>query len=359
MSNTFGRHFRLTTFGESHGSNIGLVIDGCPAGLVLDLGEIESEVARRRPGQSRLSSQRKESDLPEIISGVHDGITTGTPIAILIRNEDQRPKDYENLETVFRPSHADFTWHEKFGIRDHRGGGRSSARETANWVAAGSIAKQFIRQEAGILIEAWVDGVGSIRLKTKPETVDLSGENSSLVRCPDEQLAGEMAKEIELARAAGDSLGGTIACRAKNVPAGLGEPVFGKLHAELGRAMLTINAAKGFETGSGFGGSTMKGSEHNDEFYMEEGRVRTHTNHSGGIQGGISNGEEIFFRVAFKPVSTLSREQKTVNTAGEEIAIAAKGRHDPCVVPRAVPVVEAMAALVLADFLLAKRTNRI
>lgn len=359
MSNTFGRHFRITTFGESHGPMIGVVIDGCPAGLQIDIEKVAHDLARRRPGQSHITTQRKESDTPEFVSGIVEGKTTGAPVTILIHNSDQRSSDYDKLKEALRPSHADYTWLEKFGVREHRGGGRSSARETASWVAAGSVAKQLIDNQSGVKVEAWVSSVGLVELEGWPNEIDLSGENAALVRCPDEATAKQMVELIEKMRSEGDTVGGTVSCRVKNVPTGLGEPIFGKLDAQLAHAMMTINAAKGVEIGSGFAGTQMQGSSHNDEFYSDEGQIKTRTNNSGGIQGGISNGEEILFRVGFKPVSTLMQKQQTVNTQGEEIEMEAKGRHDPCVVPRAVPVVEAMAALVLADAMLARRLNQL
>ncbi len=356
--NTFGKIFRLTTFGESHGGGIGGVIDGCPAGLNLNLEMIRYEMSRRKPGQSIVTTSRKEDDQFEILSGVYEGQTLGSPIAFLIRNLDYKPSDYDNLKNSFRPSHADFTWQEKYGIRDHRGGGRSSARETAARVFAGAIAKQFL-SVSGISIAAYVSQVGRIKTEAGYADLDLSLVEESIVRCPDIEVSERMIQYIEKIRNEGDSTGGIIQCIIKNSPAGLGEPVFDKLHADLGKAMLSINAVHGFEYGSGFDGVSMKGSEHNDLFRKDEnGNIFTSTNHSGGIQGGISNGMDIFFRVAFKPVSSILREQQTVNEKGEEISLAAKGRHDPCVVPRAVPIVEAMAALVMADHSLRNRNSK-
>ncbi len=360
--NSLGHLFRITTFGESHGPAIGVVVDGCPAGLDFDLDFIQKELDRRRPGQSHISTQRKESDTAQLMSGVFEGRTLGTPIALLIPNEDARGRDYDHLATAFRPSHADFTWQEKFGHRDHRGGGRSSARETASWVAAGAVAKLFLRAK-GVEVQAFVQQVGEVAM---PDSAVVSVPANSLpeiestpVRCPHPETATAMISLIEEVKKAGDTVGGVVFCRVSGCPAVLGEPVFGKLHAELGRAMLTINAAKGFEIGSGFAGAAMRGSAHNDLFFSKEGKIQTATNRSGGIQGGISNGMDIDFRVAFKPVATIMRPQETVNEKGEAVEIAGRGRHDPCVVPRAVPIVEAMAALVVADFMLLARGARL
>jgi chorismate synthase len=356
--NSYGQAFRISTFGESHGRAVGVVIDGCPAGLAIDTYFIASEMARRKPGQSALSSQRKEEDQVEILSGVFEGKSTGAPVAMLVYNKDQRPEDYERFREVYRPSHADYTYDSKYGFRDHRGGGRSSARETLARVASGAIAKMLLKQES-ISIQAFVSQVGEISLNTPLHELDLNLTESNMVRCPDPETAERMTKLIEKVRDEPDSLGGIISCVIRNCPTGLGEPVFDKLHAELGKAMLSINAVKGFEIGSGFSGSAMLGSQHNDAFREIEGQVRTVTNHSGGIQGGISNGEEIFFRVAFKPVATIAKAQETLNREGESVLLEGKGRHDPCVLPRAVPIVEAMAALVLADFLLRQRMNKL
>jgi chorismate synthase len=348
--NSYGTLFRITTFGESHGLAIGVVVDGCPAGLEIDEAFIQSELNRRKPGQSKITTQRKEDDTFKIISGVFEGKSTGAPIAIVIENQDQRSKDYAHLENAFRPSHADYTYEAKYGFRDYRGGGRSSARETAARVAAGALAKLLL-QKQGIKILAFVSQVGD--LKSPHYTLlDLSKTEDSIVRCPHQATAEKMIALIDKVRLERDTVGGIVTCVIKNVPVGLGEPVFDKLHAELGKAMLGINAAKGFEYGSGFEGVALRGSQHNDEFYSEEGRIRTKTNHSGGVQGGISNGEDIYFNVAFKPVATLMQDQQTIDKDGAEVVIAGKGRHDPCVVPRAVPIVEAMAALVVTDFLL-------
>jgi len=359
--NSFGTLFKISTFGESHGEAIGVVIDGCPANLPIDLDFIQNEMDKRRPGQSHITTQRKESDSVKILSGVFEGKTTGTPIAILIPNEDQRSKDYTHLEDAFRPSHADFTYQQKYGHRDHRGGGRSSARETAARVAAGAIAKILLKQ-AGIEIFAHVSAVGLVEAPNLDQN-DLSRliqhRESNLVRCADPATAKEMTDLIENIRKEGDTIGGKIAAVIMNCPVGLGEPIFDKLHADLGKAMLSINAVHGFEYGSGFSGSEMKGSEHNDLFIQEGEKTKTLTNFSGGIQGGISNGMDICFRVAFKPVATLMQDQETVNKEGQATTIQGKGRHDPCVVPRAVAIVEAMAALVMADHYLRNKTAKL
>lgn len=349
--NTTGNLFRLTTFGESHGIALGGIIDGCPAGLNIDFDFIQHELDRRRPGQSKIVTQRKESDRAEFLSGIYEGKTTGAPIGFTIKNENQKPKDYGHISDAFRPSHADFTYFKKYGIPPQPGGGRASARETACRVAGGAIAKLLLR-EKGISVKAYVSQVGNIRLLKSYKKLDLSRTDENIVRCPDELIAEAMIKKIEQVRKEGDTIGGIVSCIITHVPAGLGEPVFDRLSADLGKAMLSISAVKGFELGSGFEGVKMKGSQHNDAFFNDKGAVRTKTNHSGGIQGGISNGEDIYFRVAFKPVSTIMQKQRTVNIKGEEVEITGKGRHDPCVVPRAVPIVEAMAALTLADHLL-------
>lgn len=355
--NSFGQLFRITTFGESHGPAIGVIIDGCPSNLDIDEAFIQAELDKRKPGQSRITTQRKESDSFQVLSGVFEGKTTGAPILLLIPNEDPRSKDYSHNQDVFRPSHADFTYQSKYGIRDHRGGGRSSARETAARVAAGAIAKLLLKR-AGIEIFAHVSAAGTIHADNV-DTRDLSQlleiRESNLVRCADPVAAETMTDYIDEIRKAGDTVGGKIACIIRNCPIGLGEPVFDKLHADLGKAMLSINAVHGFEYGSGFRGSEMRGSAHNDLFIASPGEpaaVKTFTNHSGGIQGGIANGMDIDFKVAFKPVATIMQNQLTVNAAGEAAEIQGKGRHDPCVVPRAVPIVEAMAALVIADHFL-------
>lgn len=359
--NTFGKIFTLTTFGESHGEALGGIIDGCPSGLNIDLDFIQSELDRRRPGQSHIVTQRKEGDKVEFLSGIFEGKTMGTPIGFIIRNENQKSKDYDHNVDVYRPSHADYTYDAKYGIRDHRGGGRSSARETVCRVVAGAIAK-LILKPYGITINAYTSQVGDIKLLKDYHDLDFSKIDSNVVRCPDELIAETMIQRIEQVRKAGDTIGGVISCVIKGTPMGLGEPVFDKLHADLGKAMLSINAVKGFEYGSGFEGVKMNGSEHNDVFLpLSEGEgqgVRLKTNHSGGIQGGISNGEDIYFRVAFKPVATIMQKQNTVNSKGEAAEIMGKGRHDPCVLPRAVPIVEAMAALVLVDHLLRNNMYR-
>ncbi|MTI20124.1 chorismate synthase [Fulvivirga sp. RKSG066] len=357
MGNSFGTLFRITTFGESHGTAIGVTIDGCPAGLTIDETFIQAELTRRKPGQSKITTQRKEADEFEILSGVFEGKTTGTPIALLIRNTNAKSKDYSHIADKYRPSHADFSYQEKYGIRDYRGGGRSSARETAARVAAGAVAKQLLKQ-LDISITAYVSKVGKIETPHYT-SLDLNKTEDNIVRCPDGEVAEKMIVLIDETRKNRDTIGGVVTCVIKNTPAGLGEPVFDRLHAELGKAMLSINAVKGFEYGSGFAGVEMNGSEHNDEFYEEDGLIKTKTNHSGGIQGGISNGQDIYFNVAFKPVATIMKDQESVNEAGESVTVSGKGRHDPCVVPRAVPIVEAMAALVLADFYLINQTAKL
>jgi chorismate synthase len=346
MSNSFGNRFKITTFGESHGVALGGVIDGCPAGINLDLNAIQTDMNRRKPGQSAIVTQRKEADEVQILSGIFEGKTTGMPIGFIIQNTNQKSGDYSDIKNTFRPSHADFVYEKKYGNRDYRGGGRSSARETANWVVAGAVAKQVIPD---IKITAFVSSVGKIFIDKPYQDLDFSLIESNPVRCPDMETAKKMEDYIKEFKKDGDTIGGTIMCVIQNVPIGLGEPVFNKLHAELGKAMLSINAVKGFEYGSGFCSTTMKGSEHND-LYNEDGTTKT--NLSGGIQGGISNGMDIYFRVAFKPVATLIQKQDVLTNDGEIIEQQGKGRHDPCVVPRAVPIVEAMAALVLADFYL-------
>lgn len=355
--NSFGNIFRLTTFGESHGAGIGGIIDGCPAGLAIDLDFVQSELDRRKPGQSKITTQRKESDTVEFFSGIFEGQTTGTPIGFLVRNQDQHSNDYNNLKDVFRPSHADYTYIQKYGLRDHRGGGRSSARETIARVVGGAIAKQLLSQ-LNISIQAYVNSVGSISLEKPYQELDLTKTEETIVRCPDAETAEKMIARIEEAGKNHDTVGGTISCVIKGVPAGWGVPVFNKLHADLGFAMLGINAVKGFEYGSGFEGTKLSGSEHNDIFVTENGSVKTVTNHSGGIQGGISNGQDIYFNVAFKPIATLLKEQKTIDKNLNETVINPKGRHDACVLPRAVPIVESMAALVLADhFMMSKQSK--
>lgn len=358
MSNSYGKIFRITTFGESHGPSVGVVVDGCPAGLEITREEIQVQLDRRRPGQSNITTQRKEEDDIIILSGLYENTTTGTPIALMVNNKNQAGKDYSHLEHAFRPSHADYTYTAKYGLRDHRGGGRSSARETLARVAAGAIANKYLQQQ-GIQIASYVSAVGPIALTESYEQLDLSLIDSNKIRCPQPQTAERMISLVEETRKNRDTIGGVITCVVKGVPVGLGEPAFDKLHAELGKAMLSINAVKGFEYGSGFEGTKLYGSEHNDEFYTDEnGRVQTRTNHSGGIQGGISNGQDIYFRVAFKPVATILQPQTSINDEGESITLEGKGRHDPCVLPRAVPIVDAMTALVLIDFLLRQRTVR-
>ncbi|MDH7912372.1 chorismate synthase [Winogradskyella sp. SYSU M77433] len=347
--NTFGKLFKLTTFGESHGKAIGGIIDGCPAGIELNLEAIQHELDRRKPGQSKIVTQRKEPDTVEFYSGIFEGITTGTPIGFVIHNTNQKSKDYSHIKDVYRPSHADYTYDKKYGVRDYRGGGRSSARETASRVVAGAIAKQMLSL---IKINAFTSSVGDIFIDKPYQDLDFDKIESNIIRCPDEVSAEKMIAKVQEVKKQGDTIGGTITCVLQNVPVGLGEPVFDKLHAELGKAMLSINAVKGFEYGSGFCGAKMMGSEHNDKF-NEDGT--TQTNLSGGIQGGISNGMDIYFRVAFKPVATTLQKQETINSKGETVEMQGKGRHDPCVVPRAVPIVEAMAALVLADYILLRR----
>lgn len=357
MGNTYGKIFKITTFGESHGEGIGVVIDGCPAGLHIDIDCIQYELNRRRPGQSKIVTQRKEEDRVEVLSGVFDGYSTGTPIALFVRNQNQRSADYDHLATAYRPSHADFTYDQKYnGFRDYRGGGRSSARETAARVAAGAVAKLLLAR-IGINIAAYVSQVGNIVVPKNYTELDLSLTEHTPVRCPHLDTAAEMEELIKKVRKQGDTIGGIITGIVQGVPAGWGEPVFDKLHAELGKAMLSINAAKGFEYGSGFAGVVLRGSEHNDLFINKEGEISTQTNFSGGIQGGISNGMDIYFRVAFKPVATLLMPQNSIDKDGNPVVLEGKGRHDPCVLPRAVPIVEAMSALVLADFMLRRQAD--
>lgn len=356
--NTLGKLFNLTTFGESHGEALGGIIDGCPAGLQIDLDFVQSELDRRRPGQSHITTQRKEGDKVEFLSGIFEGKSTGTPIGFIVRNENQRSNDYENNIDVYRPSHADYTYDAKYGMRDHRGGGRSSARETVSRVVAGAIAKLFLKQH-GISVKAYTSQVGDIKLLKDYHHLDLNKIESNIVRCPDELVAEAMIQKIEQVRKSGDTIGGVISCVIKGTPVGLGEPVFDKLHADLGKAMLSINAVKGFEYGSGFEGTKMLGSLHNDLFIITDDTVKTKTNHSGGIQGGISNGEDIYFRVAFKPIATILQKQNTINSKDEETEMTGKGRHDPCVLPRAVPIVEAMAAIVLADHILRSKNSKL
>lgn len=352
--NSFGQVFKVTTFGESHGKAIGVIIDGCPAGLAIDEAFIQKELDRRRPGQSNIVTQRKESDTVQVLSGIFEGQSTGTPIAMVIYNDDQRSGDYSHIADKFRPSHADYTFFAKYGIRDYRGGGRSSARETAARVAAGAIAKLLL-QTQGVQINAYVSQVGGLKVEKSYQELDFNNIETTDVRCPDLDVAQQMIDLIKAVRKDGDTIGGVVTGVVQGCPPGLGEPAFDKLHADLAKAMMSINATKGFEYGSGFDGVTLRGSEHNDLFYNDEGLIKTRTNHSGGVQGGISNGMDIYFRVAFKPVATIIPEQESVNEAGEAVTVVGRGRHDPCVLPRAVPIVEAMTALVLADHWLRQR----
>tara|TARA_B100000809_G_scaffold88423_1_gene86862 strand:+ start:574 stop:1659 length:1086 start_codon:yes stop_codon:yes gene_type:complete len=356
--NTFGTIFKITTFGESHGEAIGGVIDGCPAGLKLDLEFVQNELAKRKPGQSKIVTQRKEEDEVEILSGVFEGVTTGTSIGFIIKNTNQKSKDYSHIQDKFRPSHADYTYETKYGVRDYRGGGRSSARETACRVVGGAFAK-LVLKHYGIKVDAYVSQVGDLKVIKHYSELDLSTTYNNAVRCPDEHLAELMFKSIDKIRKEGDTIGGIVSCVISGTPVGLGEPVFDRLEADLAKAMLSINATKGFEIGSGFDGITQKGSEHNDAFYIDNKNVKTRTNKSGGVQGGISNGEDIFFNVAFKPVATIMQKQNTVNNAGEEVEITGRGRHDPCVLPRATVIVESMAALVIVDHYLRNRTAQL
>lgn len=351
--NTFGIFFKLTTFGESHGEAMGGVIDGCPAGVSIDLDAIENQMMRRRPGQSTIVTQRKETDTVRFLSGIFEGKTTGAPIGFIIENTNQKPADYTHIKDSYRPSHADYTFDKKYGHRDYRGGGRSSARETASRVAAGAIASQLL---GAIAITGFVSSVGDLTLEKPYQELDFNTVDSNVVRCPDAEMASKMIAKIKEVKKQGDTIGGIITCVIQNVPVGLGEPVFDKLHAQLGKAMLSINAVKGFEFGSGFKGATMNGSEHNDLFNQDG---TTKSNLSGGVQGGISNGMDIYFRVAFKPVATIMQKQQTINSKGEKVEMQGKGRHDPCVVPRAVPIVEAMAALTIADFWLANKLSKL
>ena len=349
--NTFGNLFRLSSFGESHGKAVGGVIDGCPSNINFDIDFIQNELNRRKPGQSKISTKRSEADKIEILSGVFNGKTLGTPIAFLVWNNDAKSSDYEHVKNVYRPSHADYTYQQKYGIRDYRGGGRSSARTTISTVVAGAVAK-FILNKTGVQIFAYVSQIGDVKLNKNYKELDLTKIENNIVRCPDKEIAKKMISVIDETKKSGDSIGGIITCVVKNVPTGLGEPVFNKLHAELGKAVLSINAVKGFEYGLGFKSSEMKGSEHNDIFYFDGNKVRTQTNNSGGIQGGISNGEDIYFRAAFKPTPTIFIKQETVDINNNKAVIENKGRHDTCIVPRAVPIIEAMTAMVLADYYL-------
>lgn len=358
MFNSFGNIFRLTSFGESHGKGIGGVIDGVPSGIKVDMEFVQSELNRRKPGQSKLTTDRKEEDRVEFLSGIYEGKTTGCPVGFVVWNTNQHSNDYDNLKELYRPSHADYTYQMKYGIRDHRGGGRSSARETITRCVAGALAKLALKQ-IGVTVTAYTSQVGNIKLEKTYKEYDLSLAESNPVRCPDAEKAKEMEEAITQIKAEGDTIGGVITCVIKGCPIGLGQPVFGKLHAALGYAMLSINAAKAFECGDGFEAVARKGSEQNDLFYNNNGIIETRTNHSGGIQGGISNGQDIFFKVAFKPVPTLLMEQHTVNIEGKDSTLKARGRHDPCVLPRAVPVVEAMAAITLLDYYLVDRTTQL
>ncbi len=357
MGNTFGKLFRISTWGESHGVGVGVVLDGCPPGIPISIEEIQRDLDRRRPGQSRLTTQRQEADKVEVLSGIFEGKSMGTPIALLVRNEDARSEAYLHLKDLYRPSHADFTYRAKFGLRDWRGGGRSSARETIGRVAAGAIARRILADWAGVEIVAYVQRIHDIEGKVDPGRVRPRDVEANPVRCPDPRAAAAMARRIEAVRKGGDSVGGIIELVIRGVPPGLGEPVFDRLEADLAKAMLSLPATKGFEVGSGFAGTLLTGSRHNDSFYVARGRVRTRSNRSGGIQGGISNGEDIFCRIAFKPTATINHPQRTVTEDGRSVTLRAKGRHDPCVLPRAVVMVEAMAALVLVDHLLRQRAQ--
>ena len=351
MSNSFGKIFKISTYGESHGKAIGVIIDGCPSGIKIEELDIQKELDRRKPGQSKITTQRKESDSVQILSGVFNGKTTGSPISLFIKNKDQKSSDYDHISKAFRPSHADYTYHKKYKNRDHRGGGRSSARETANWVAAGAIAKKILK-DIGININAYVSKVGTVEIEKAYNELNLQNTETNIVRCPDKKYAEKFISIIDQARKNRDTVGGIISCVITGCPVGIGEPIFGKLHAELGKAMLSNNAVKGFEYGSGFKGSEMYGSEHNDQFEIKGDKIKTKSNYSGGIQGGISNGEDIYFNVAFKPVSTIMKDQNSVDSENNKVTVKGKGRHDPCVVPRAVPIVESMAANVLVDLYL-------
>lgn len=356
--NSFGQLFKITTFGESHGGAVGGVVDGCPPGLEISEAEIQQDLDRRKPGQSKITTPRREQDKINILSGVFEGKTTGTPILLLAYNQDAKPEDYEQLKNVFRPSHADYTYFSKYGARDFRGSGRASARETLARVAAGTLAKKYLKQHCGLEVLSYVEQVGEIRTDISAEQVSFESIESNIIRCPDQTAAKEMIQLVEEVKSQGDSIGGVIKCLIKNVPAGLGEPVFDKLSADLGKAMLSINAVKGFEIGSGFEGTKMRGSRHNDEFYVgEDGKTRTKTNNAGGTLGGITTGEDIYFRVAFKPVATISKKQNTINLQQESITLEAAGRHDPCVLPRAVPIVDAMAYLVIMDHYLKNKSQ--
>ena len=358
MGNTFGHMFRITTWGESHGDAVGVVVDGCPPRLPLCEQDIQTELDRRRPGQSEISTQRKEGDRAQILSGVFDGETLGTPILIGVWNADARSKDYDHMRSVYRPSHADFSYDAKFGIRNWKGGGRASARETIGRVAAGAIAKKLLAREFGVEIVGYVKQVWRLTAEVDTGSVSAQDVEANIARCPDQDMAVQMIERIKQARKDGDSLGGVVECVARGVPVGLGDPVFDKLEADLAKAVLSMPACKGFEVGSGFGGALQTGSQHNDPFYSDGGRIRTRTNNSGGIQGGISNGENIVIRAAFKPTATIMRDQQTVDVDGNAVTLQGRGRHDPCVLPRAVPIVESMTALVLADHALRQRGQR-
>ncbi len=357
MASHFGQLFRISTFGESHGGAVGVIVDGCPPRLPISVEEIQRDLDRRKPGQSRITTPRAEADEAEVLSGLFEGLTLGTPITVVVRNKDARPSAYEDFKDVYRPSHADFTYEAKYGIRNWHGGGRASARETIGRVAAGAIARKLLREVAGIEVLAWVKQVHTIAADVDASTVTIDAVEGNIARCPDGKAAALMIERIDRARADGDSLGGVVECVCRSVPPGLGEPVFDKLEADLAHAVMSLPASKGFEIGSGFAGATMTGSEHNDPFIVEDGKVRTTSNRSGGIQGGITNGEDIVFRVAFKPTATIRKAQETVDDKGEARTLEAKGRHDPCVLPRAVPMVEAMACLVLADHYMRQTAN--
>ena len=357
MGNTFGKLFSISTWGESHGASVGVVIDGCPPGVQIDLAEVQAELDRRRPGQSSITTQRGEADRVEVLSGIHEGVTLGTPIALMVRNADARPEAYEHLRELYRPSHADYTYQAKYGVRDWRGGGRSSARETVGRVAAGAVARQVLRRSAPVELVAYVRRIHDIEAAVDPAAVTREMVEANAVRCPDAASAEAMVRRIEEVRGRGDSVGGVIEMVVRGVPPGLGEPVFDRLEADLAKAMLSLPATKGFEVGSGFAGTRLTGSEHNDPFHSDEGRIRTRSNRSGGVQGGISNGEDIVLRVAFKPTATIFRSQETVTVEGEPAELRARGRHDPCVLPRAVPIVEAMGALVILDHWLRHRAQ--